>query len=113
MNFMAFETEQKLRGGYYTPEDIANFLTRWVAQDDAKQILEPSCGDGAFFPSIAKHIPDAIITAFELEPIEAAKAQARGTGATVHQRDFLGWAIETEGSRFDAIVGNPPFIRYQ
>ena len=113
MNFMAFETEQKLRGGYYTPEDIANFLTRWVAQDDAKQILEPSCGDGAFFPSIAKHIPDAIITAFELEPIEAAKAQARGTGATVHQRDFLGWALETEGSRFDAIVGNPPFIRYQ
>ncbi len=113
MNFMAFETEQKLRGGYYTPEDIANFLARWVAQGNPKRVLEPSCGDGAFFPSIAARIPDAEVTAFELEPLEAAKAQARGTGATVHQCDFLGWALEAKGSQFDAVLGNPPFIRYQ
>ena len=113
MNFMAFETEQKLRGGYYTPEDIANFLVRWVAQGNPKRVLEPSCGDGAFFPSIAARIPDAEVTAFELEPLEAAKAQARGTGATVHQCDFLGWALEAKGSQFDAVLGNPPFIRYQ
>jgi hypothetical protein len=31
MNFIQFETAQKLRGGFYTDADIAAFLTRWVA----------------------------------------------------------------------------------
>ena len=48
MNFMVNETEQKLRGGYYTPLDIATFLARWVQQSGAKIVLEPSCGDGVF-----------------------------------------------------------------
>ena len=51
MNFIALESEQKLRGGYYTPDDLAQFLTRWVAPTTGTRVLEPSCGDGAFFPS--------------------------------------------------------------
>ena len=31
MNFMRNETAEKLRGGYYTPPDLALFLARWVA----------------------------------------------------------------------------------
>ena len=52
MNFIALETEQKLRGGYYTPEDLASFLTRWVSPTSGTRVLEPSCGDGAFFPTL-------------------------------------------------------------
>src|SRR5690606_11361101 len=36
--------------------------------------------------------------------------------ATVRPEDFLGWAIDNMakgGERFDAVVGNPRFVRYQ
>ena len=112
MNFIALETEQKLRGGYYTPDDLAQFLTRWIAPTAGTRVLEPSCGDGAFFPSLLG--TEAEVTAFELAPEEAAKAAARGLpDCTVHNRDFLAWALANEGGQFDAVVGNPPFIRYQ
>lgn len=35
----------KVRGGYYTPEPIAEFLAAWVSGAGSK-LLEPSCGDG-------------------------------------------------------------------
>jgi adenine-specific DNA methylase len=112
MNFIAQETEQKLRGGYYTPDDLARFLARWVAPTSGTRVLEPSCGDGAFFPSLIGS--GAKVTAFELSPEEAAKAAARGLpNCTVNNRDFLEWALQAKPRQFDAVLGNPPFIRYQ
>jgi adenine-specific DNA methylase len=49
MKFKADQTAQKLRGGYYTPQNIADFTTKWVLNNKPKSILEPSCGDGVFF----------------------------------------------------------------
>ncbi len=112
MNFIALESEQKLRGGYYTPDDLAQFLTRWVTPTAGTRVLEPSCGDGAFFPSL--YGTEAVVTAFELAPEEAAKAAARGLPhCTVHNQDFLNWALQAKPEQFDAVIGNPPFIRYQ
>ncbi|WP_304075512.1 N-6 DNA methylase [Maricaulis maris] len=112
MNFIALETEQKLRGGYYTPEDLAQFLTRWIAPTSDTRVLEPSCGDGAFFPSLLG--TGATVTAFELAPEEAAKAAARGLpSCNVQNQDFLSWALQAKPRQFDAVIGNPPFIRYQ
>ena len=54
MNFIVNETKKKLRGGYYTPVDLAEFLVRWVKEIKPKKILEPSCGDGIFFEAIKK-----------------------------------------------------------
>lgn len=61
------------------------------------------------------------VVGFELDNIEAQKAAQRahelGLAKTkVRPEDFLAWAIENMaegGSRFDAVVGNPPFVRYQ
>lgn len=112
MNFIEFESEQKLRGGYYTPADLAHFLTRWVMPKIGTKVLEPSCGDGAFFEALKG--TGAAVTAFELSHEEASKAAGRGLpNCTIHNRDFLGWAVNAEEGQFDAVIGNPPFIRYQ
>lgn len=121
MNFMHNETAQKLRGGYYTPLDLAAYVSRWVATVKPDRILEPSCGDGVFLQALASvSLGKSDITALELDGIEAAKAVARSRdlkiAPTILDEDFLGWAIENlhaGGARFDAVVGNPPFIRYQ
>ena len=122
MNFKENESVQKLRGGYYTPNDLAHFISQWVATTAPKRILEPSCGDGRFFRPLAAHtsLRATEVTAFELDAAEAEKARSHATElrlkATVRPTDFLGWAvnhIREGGERFDAAVGNPPFVRYQ
>lgn len=121
MNFKASQTEQKLRGGYYTPADLAEFLVRWVGGKNPKDILEPSCGDGVFFKPVADLIPTTTVTGFEINPVEARKASkaAREAGLRefeIRDDDFLGWAakiLRGKSGHFDAVLGNPPFIRYQ
>ncbi len=123
MNFIENESTQKLRGGYYTPLDLAVFLTRWVKDVNPMRVLEPSCGDGVFFQAMAETegFQNTDVQGFEIEADEAAKAQSRAntiglSAATVRTEDFLQWALDQmnkDGTRFDAVVGNPPFVRYQ
>jgi adenine-specific DNA-methyltransferase len=120
VNFIENESDQKLRGGYYTPLDLATFLARWIKEIEPKNILEPSCGDGVFFSALAATATVSNITAFELDKIEAKKARSRAKQlslrAEIHAEDFLGWALkefERPKLRYDAVVGNPPFVRYQ
>ncbi|MGA3178829.1 MAG: N-6 DNA methylase [Verrucomicrobiota bacterium] len=119
MNFIQFETAQKLRGGFYTDADIAEFLTRWVEVLRPQRVLEPSCGDGAFVEALQKRACTRLKTIFgcEINPEEAAKARARtGTAKVeVNEGDFLRWFLFHAGQieAFDGVLGNPPFIRYQ
>ncbi len=112
---------EKLRGGYYTPEPIAQFICNWAIDINTKGILEPSCGDGAFLKEAVKKVmeinPDIniehTIVGVELFEEEAKKASIYGT--KVVSGDFFGYYKDyIEGKqKFDVIVGNPPFIRYQ
>jgi adenine-specific DNA-methyltransferase len=122
MNFIENESGQKLRGGYYTPLDLAQFLASWVKEIDPKTILEPSCGDGAFFSALAAvgGFEQASITSFEIDLDEAKKARKLvrdlSLSAAVRTDDFLRWAVDHLDDplmSFDAVVGNPPFVRYQ
>jgi len=122
MNFKINESSQKLRGGYYTSPEIAQFLLRWVSSNSPKRILEPSCGDGVFIRALKKLAPSSIelFKGFEIEACEAQKAVEEASllkdiTCEVYNQDFLGWSINQflGGEQFDAVVGNPPFIRYQ
>lgn len=112
----AIDGYDKLRGGYYTPADIFDFILKWTGVENAGSILEPSCGDGSFLASIKANCPaggEPKVTAVELEPDEATKAEQYGF--EVVQGDFFSYYKQNiEGKqKYDVIVGNPPFIRYQ
>ena len=122
MNFIENESAQKLRGGYYTPLDLAIFLARWIKEINPKSVLEPSCGDGVFFDALTSGsaCENTAVTGFELDRGEAAKARRRardvGLKASIYAGDFLQWALPRltdQSGGFDAAVGNPPFVRYQ
>lgn len=123
MNFKKNESPTKLRGGYYTPLDLATYISRWVSEKSPGSILEPSCGDGIFLEALAKTNPRRRLsfTAFELFEDEAAKARERSRAfvqfdCKIHGKDFLDFAIShipAGRTEFDCVVGNPPFIRYQ
>jgi adenine-specific DNA-methyltransferase len=117
-------TSQKLRGGYYTPEIIADFLTRWALQNNGNTILEPSCGDGVFLESIFKlGNPTRIkeILAIEYDSLEAKKVERtieenpsfRKSCKIVTGDFFEHYNKNPKNKKFDVILGNPPYIRYQ
>lgn len=113
-------SEQKLRGAYYTPLQLANAMVSLVASKNITDVLEPSCGDGVFLDSLASlNLIDDIpnITAVEIEPDEAEKVGNNFKDkANVHviNEDFLDFYQRVYGKEtYDLILGNPPYIRYQ
>lgn len=123
MDFKANQTKQKLRGGYYTPDDLAKFMSKWILNNGVKEILEPSSGDGNFFKSLSDVITsqnsEIKITGIELDSDEALKSIDRSKefnnlSVDVCNTDFLEWGLKNHNKlNFDAVIGNPPFIRYQ
>lgn len=121
--------ENKLRGGYYTSAQVAEWLCAWAIQNPNDTVLEPSCGDGAFLAAAARRLETLgaaagqivdNLTGVEIISIEARRARDRlqdalGVNAesVVKNSDFFGWWQSTKQPTFDVVIGNPPFIRYQ
>ena len=119
----------KLRGGYYTSANVAEWLCAWAIRDANETMLEPSCGDGAFLEAAANRLTALGATpaqiASNLCGVEIAASEARsarkrlkpllGPAADdiVVSSDFFAWWQNANQPTFDVIVGNPPFIRYQ
>jgi adenine-specific DNA-methyltransferase len=122
---------QKLRGGYYTPKPIADFLARWAVRSAKTRVLEPSCGDGVLLSSAFEALLErgakpsraaGYLHGVEIDERESRKAAERleSIGGKsdlflIHRGDFFAYCREhlNDKQRFDAVVGNPPFIRYQ
>ncbi|MCP4134976.1 MAG: N-6 DNA methylase [bacterium] len=119
--------DKKLRGGYYTPPEIAGFICRWAISSPAMKVLEPSCGDGNFVEAGIKRFKElgaspkklkSAITGIELLPAEAEKARSRTAQMglapeSIITADFFEYFSGEKHERYDVIAGNPPFIRYQ
>jgi len=76
-------TTQKLRGGFYTPTQISDFLTNWALENKGTSILEPSCGDGVFLESIFKNPKNRRIK--EILAIEFKKKEAKKANKILDQ----------------------------
>lgn len=72
-------SEQKLRGAYYTPSELARAMVAFATKRPYSSILEPSCGDGIFIDHLYRQgLPNgAHVTAIEIESPEAAKVNAK------------------------------------
>jgi hypothetical protein len=82
-------------------------------------VLEPSCGEAAFLLAAAERasaLGDGPVTldGIELHPASASRAaevmRAAGHAANVTIAEFFSCEPRP---RYDAVVGNPPYVRYQ
>lgn len=115
MQLIKDASAEKLRGAYYTPPAIASFILHWgINGGQDADILEPSCGDGVFLECMRdENMLFNTVTAIEYEAAEANKARTLGLhDSEVINQDFHRFCLDTD-KRFDLVVGNPPFIRYQ
>ncbi|MCW5853279.1 MAG: N-6 DNA methylase, partial [Anaerolineae bacterium] len=121
-------THQKLRGGYYTPQPIGDFLAKWAVQSSTAAVLEPSCGDGVLLEAAAKRLlelgapPHQV--GYSLHAVEFIAEEARIASEKLkildislaeghlHVGDFFARCKDllSQDQKFDVIIGNPPFI---
>lgn len=119
---MNSEEFNKMRGGYYTPLQIADFISKWAISTGTENVLEPSCGAGNFICAISQRMDELGVPAIEkksnvlgIELFDIEAEKAREHGATIVTSDFFGYYKNNirGKKKFDAVLGNPPFIRYQ
>jgi adenine-specific DNA methylase len=113
---------RKARGAFFTPEEIARFLADWAIRAPSDRVLEPSCGEAVFLLAAArrfaalgaKPVPWDRLEGIDIheESVAFAKRELAGAGVAAQFRvgDFFDFRPE---ARFDAVIGNPPYVRYQ
>ena len=114
--------QRKARGAYFTPAPIAEFMAKWAIENPNARVLEPSCGEAAFLvPAVARlralsgsGEPMPTVDGVEIHRPSAKVAErliaSAGGLPRVRVADFFEVASDPI---YDAVIGNPPFIRYQ
>lgn len=116
-------SDNKLRGGFYSPDLLVELCLKrsqeLLAGRNGLRVLEPSAGDGAFLrglgrSSIANRIQ--AVEAVELFAEEAAKAAdvmaSTGLPGRVVNENVLEWSHRRPAD-FDWVLANPPYVRFQ
>ncbi len=88
-------SQRKLLGAWYTPPELVDAVVTEVRRDFVPlTVLDPACGDGRF---LAPFADTAVVTGVDVDPSTSW---------------FHGDSLETDwgDQRFDAVVGNPPFL---
>lgn len=106
---------EKLRekGQFWTPAWIADPMVRYVMHDHPPAIFDPAVGGGAFFRAAKRLGTHVQLLGYEVDPAALAQAYDDDLSETELNEVILADFIQQPPTRtFQAIVGNPPYIRH-
>jgi adenine-specific DNA-methyltransferase len=126
-----FAALRRARGAFFTPQPIAAHLASWAVQSDPQsKVLDPTCGEAVFLLAAGRELKAAGCQPSDLDQrlygvdmhaesldVATEMLEAEGLDAHLLVDDFF--AVPTPdqlGAQLpymDAVVGNPPFVRYQ
>lgn len=124
-------TSRKARGAFFTPPAIADYLAAWAVADNPEaRVLDPTCGEAVFLLAAGRRLKSLGRSQSELddhlfgvdlheESLDHAYRLLNedGLDARLTAQDFFSLPSPEELGcplpQMDAVIGNPPFIRYQ
>ncbi len=128
------EKDRKLNGAFFTPNYIIDFIINEIEPKESDKCLDPSCGTGAFliglveyyirkYKKTVKYIVRENIFGSDILDYNIKRAKillallALENGEYLEESDFNLYAQDSLRSewnkKFDVIVGNPPYVKYQ
>lgn len=125
-----FPAHRKARGAFFTPPAIANFLVSWAIRTPDARVLDPTCGQAAFLLAAAERLKrlgaSSAQVADQLAGVDIHGPSLEASGELLMEAgadarlvcsDFFDLPTPAQiGDKVgwqDAVIGNPPFVRYQ
>lgn len=116
-------SDEKLRGGFYSPDVLVDLCLKrskeLLGPRSGLRVLEPCCGDGAFLRGLERSHLRAVVQhveAIEILQEEAQKSaqalSALGLSGRVINDNVLRWSIG-QSADYDLLIANPPYVRFQ
>ncbi len=100
-------------GQFFTPSLVATIMAKWVTENKPKTILDPAFGLGIFYEEISKINLDYQwhFTGYEIDNniLSYWNYDKNKKNINIINRDYL----ESDIVYFDAIICNPPYMRFQ
>ena len=113
---------RRLLGVYYTPDSLAEVLTNWALIPGKGNVLDPAFGGCAFLSAATRVLakkgvlnPGKKVFGVDVDPtcMENVRNNRDLLADNCYVEDFLSLAPQDlPESPFDAIVGNPPYVRH-
>jgi len=99
-------------GRHYTPAPLAAEVVRRTLGPlrgrSSLRILDPACGEGVFLHEARRFLgPGHELVGVDVDPAALSRA---GPGLSLREGDAL--RLDWGGERFDAVVGNPPWVSF-
>lgn len=122
---------RKARGAFFTPPAIAEHLAHWaIGRNPRARVMDPTCGEGVFLLAAGQQLLnlgaqvadlDNQVVGLDLHSPSLSRAASlldhAGLDARLVPGDFFAQTPPDElfstWQLFDAVIGNPPFVRYQ
>lgn len=115
---------QKELGAFYTPPALADALASWAIRSASDRALDGSCGGLVFLGAAHRRLIELGATPGEAtsalfgvdvdgEAIDRARAVEATRGAKLVHGDFFALRADRQLPAVEAVIGNPPYIRYQ
>ncbi len=115
---------RKARGAFFTPPELCRYVADWAIRSASDEVLEPSCGQAAFLLAAGERLDTlAAVTGqnrrMELHGVELHRDSARQAEAFVRSAGYQARVLAGDFflvppiARYDAVIGNPPYVRYQ
>lgn len=133
MELLIPKDDRELNGAFFTPKFIVDYIINEVSPKRKAKVIDPSCGCGAFLLGIIRYYEEQGVSIKQIvnenlygaDILEYNVRRAKllisiyaiEKGVVLKENDFN---IERKDSlraswpeQFDAVVGNPPYVKFQ
>lgn len=101
---------RKKFGQFFTPDAVADFMCQWILGriEQPKQVLDPAFGLGSFLEAVRRRTDTVRFVGYDIDQHVLRRAPT-----DPNARICLGDYLDSWGKKYDAIVCNPPYSRFQ